>query len=89
MASIGPDHDVTTHDYANGKYSNGQNAPPNPPNANGQWHYESNSVGKPHQSMVSQVYNPSFYKIANPGPLGLISFALTTFVLGLYQCGAG
>jgi len=26
---------------------------------------------------------------ANPGPLGLISFALTTFVLGLYQCGAG
>ena len=47
-----------------------------------------NNVQKPHQSMVSQVYNPSF-KAANPGPLGLISFALTTFVLGLYQCGAG
>lgn len=26
---------------------------------------------------------------ANPAPLGLIGFALTTFVLGLYQCGAG
>ncbi|KAM0561787.1 hypothetical protein ACHAPJ_002958 [Fusarium lateritium] len=48
-----------------------------------------NNVQKPHQSMVSQVYNPSFFKVANPGPLGLISFALTTFVLGLYQCGAG
>lgn len=47
------------------------------------------AVAKPHQSMVSQVYDPPFYKVANPGPLGLISFALTTFVLGLYQCGAG
>ncbi|EQL00371.1 Gpr1 family protein [Ophiocordyceps sinensis CO18] len=44
---------------------------------------------KPHQSMVSQVSDPPFFKVANPGPLGLISFALTTFVLGLYQCGAG
>ncbi|PHH77688.1 hypothetical protein CDD82_3399 [Ophiocordyceps australis] len=44
---------------------------------------------KPHQSTVSQVTNPQFFKIANPGPLGQISFALTTFVLGLYQCGAG
>jgi len=26
---------------------------------------------------------------ANPGPLGLFGFATTTFVLGLYQCGAG
>jgi succinate-acetate transporter protein len=42
-----------------------------------------------HQATISQVYNPSFFKIGNPGPLGLISFALTTFVLGLYQCGAG
>lgn len=39
--------------------------------------------------MVSHVYNPPYYKIANPGPLGLISFALTTFALGLYNCGAG
>lgn len=39
--------------------------------------------------MVSQVMNPPFYKVANPGPLGLLSFAMTTFVLGLYQCGAG
>jgi len=42
-----------------------------------------------HQATISQVYNPDFFKIGNPGPLGLISFALTTFVLGLYQCGAG
>ncbi|KAH6983173.1 GPR1/FUN34/yaaH family-domain-containing protein [Ilyonectria sp. MPI-CAGE-AT-0026] len=46
-------------------------------------------LSRPHQSMVSQVLNPPYYRIANPGPLGLISFALTTFVLGLYQCGAG
>lgn len=44
---------------------------------------------KPFQSTVSQVYDPTFFKIANPGPLGLISFALTTFVLGFYQCGVG
>jgi len=44
---------------------------------------------KPHQSQVSQVNDPQFFKVANPGPLGLISFAMTTFVLGLYQCGAG
>lgn len=42
-----------------------------------------------HQSTVSQVYQPGFFKIGNPGPLGLISFALTTFALGLYQCGVG
>ncbi|KAI9147740.1 Ammonia transport outward protein 2 [Paramyrothecium foliicola] len=42
-----------------------------------------------HQSTVSQVYNPGFFKFANPGPLGLISFAITTFVLGMYQCGVG
>ncbi|GJN71500.1 GPR1/FUN34/yaaH family protein [Purpureocillium lilacinum] len=44
---------------------------------------------RPRQLTVSQVYDPQFFNIANPGPLGLISFALTTFVLGLYQCGAG
>lgn len=38
---------------------------------------------------VSQVPHPPFEKLANPGPLGLLSFAITTFVLGLYQCGAG
>jgi len=42
-----------------------------------------------HTAMVSQVPVPPFGKLANPGPLGLIGFALTTFVLGLYQCGAG
>ena len=30
----------------------------------------------------------AFGKVGNPGPLGLISFALTTFVLGIYQAGA-
>ncbi|EHK43913.1 uncharacterized protein TrAtP1_008361 [Trichoderma atroviride] len=48
-----------------------------------------NFQGRPHQAMVSQVYQPTLGKIGNPGPLGLIGFALTTFVLGLYQCGAG
>ncbi|EEP78198.1 conserved hypothetical protein [Uncinocarpus reesii 1704] len=38
---------------------------------------------------VSQVPHPPFEKLGNPGPLGLLSFAVTTFVLGLYQCGAG
>jgi succinate-acetate transporter protein len=42
-----------------------------------------------HQSTVSQVYNPNFFRFANPGPLGLISFAVTTLCLGLYQCGIG
>ncbi len=40
-------------------------------------------------AMVSQVLQPQYMKLANPGPLGLLSFALTTFVLGLYECGAG
>jgi len=38
---------------------------------------------------VSQVPAAPLSNLANPGPLGLIGFALTTFVLGLYQCGAG
>jgi hypothetical protein len=42
-----------------------------------------------HTGLVSQVPTPPFVKLGNPGPLGLIGFALTTFVLGLYQCGAG
>ncbi|PHH77960.1 hypothetical protein CDD80_7531 [Ophiocordyceps camponoti-rufipedis] len=44
---------------------------------------------KPHQATVSQVRDPRFFRLGNPGPLGLISFALTTFVLSLYLCGAG
>jgi Predicted membrane protein len=40
-------------------------------------------------AMVSQVLQPQFAKLANPGPLGLLSFAITTFVVGLYECGAG
>ena len=43
----------------------------------------------PHQATISQVYDPRVGKIANPGPLGLISFGITTFVLGFYQCGVG
>ena len=43
----------------------------------------------PRNYTVSQVPFPPYQKLANPGPLGLIGFALTTFVLGLYQCGAG
>ncbi|KAF7555126.1 hypothetical protein G7046_g6620 [Stylonectria norvegica] len=82
------------------RHQNGhQNAPPNgyqlgngPPNG-----YQMGPpnegrnpmLSRPHQSMVSHVYDPPYYRIANPGPLGLMSFALTTFVLGLYQCGAG
>lgn len=42
-----------------------------------------------HNPLVSQVPFPPYQKLANPGPLGLFGFALTTFVLGLYQCGAG
>ena len=40
-------------------------------------------------AMVSQVPQPQYMKLANPGPLGLLSFAITTFALGLYECGAG
>lgn len=72
---------------AHQQYTNGDGT-----NINGQHQHQPGNTGvlpKPHQSMVSQVYDPTFFKIANPGPLGLISFALTTFVLGLYQCGAG
>lgn len=40
-------------------------------------------------AMVSQVLQPQYMKLANPGPLGLLAFAITTFVVGLYECGAG
>jgi len=69
------------HDFAAGghnqHYENGHN---------GTQGLDQNRI---HQSTVSQVKNPDFFKVANPGPLGLISFALTTFVLGLFNCGAG
>ncbi|KAI6780228.1 uncharacterized protein J7T54_003007 [Emericellopsis cladophorae] len=38
-----------------------------------------------HRSTVSQVRDPQFFKVANPGPLGLISFAITTLCLGFYH----
>ena len=60
--------------------------------ANGEYHKDevpSSAHHHRHIATVSQVANPEFMKLANPGPLGLIGFALTTFVLGLYQCGAG
>lgn len=41
------------------------------------------------QQTVSQVASPVFTKLGNPGPLGLLSFAITTFVVGLLECGAG
>ena len=47
------------------------------------------NAGKQQTTTVSQVPLPPFTKLANPGPLGLIGFAITTFVLGLYECGAG
>lgn len=55
------------------------------------WDMEANhsSVRTIPRPYVSHVYDPTFFKIANPGPLGLISFALTTLVLGFYQCGVG
>ncbi|KAJ5086197.1 hypothetical protein N7532_010968 [Penicillium argentinense] len=39
--------------------------------------------------LVSQVPLPQYMKLANPGPPRLLAFALTMFVLGLYQFGAG
>jgi hypothetical protein len=46
-------------------------------------------VQDPNSQMVSQVLNPPYEKLGNPGPMGLYSFAITTFMLGLYHCGAG
>lgn len=46
-------------------------------------------VQDPNSRMVSQVLNPPYEKLGNPGPMGLYSFAITTFMLGLYHCGAG
>ncbi|OJD15889.1 hypothetical protein AJ78_03907 [Emergomyces pasteurianus Ep9510] len=55
--------------------------------------FEENSKGgtinQRRQHTVSLVPNPSYRKPANPGPLGLLGFATTTFVMALYQCGVG
>lgn len=46
-------------------------------------------VRDPNDRMVSQVISPPYEQLGNPGPMGLYSFAITTFMLGLYHCGAG
>jgi hypothetical protein len=83
---------------ANGNYTNGHgnvnshNTRDFAPNTQAYYqngYYENGGIPpKPHQATVSQVYYP-VSKPGNPGPLGLISFALTTFCLGFYQCGVG
>ncbi|KAL2210922.1 hypothetical protein CC79DRAFT_1319747 [Sarocladium strictum] len=80
-----------TNGHTNG-HTNGQSAHDFAPNERAYYqngHHENGGIPpKPHQSTVSQVYAP-VSKPGNPGPLGLISFALTTFCLGFYQCGVG
>lgn len=39
--------------------------------------------------MVSQVLHLQDMKFANLGSVGLLLLAIITFVLGLYECGAG
>ncbi|KAK0384476.1 hypothetical protein NLU13_8562 [Sarocladium strictum] len=72
-------------DFANGQQSTAPNEQAYYQNG---FHEHGGVLPKPHQATVSQVYAP-VSKPANPGPLGLISFALTTFCLGFYQCGVG
>lgn len=84
-----PQNQGYAHDgYAHG--TNGVNSAGGAPVSNGHYGHGHGShvPSVPRQSMVSQVYNPTVGKVGNPGPLGLISFALTTFVLGIYQAGA-
>lgn len=57
--------------------------------ANGAGHHDHTAAVAREGAMVSQVLQPQYTKLANPGPLGLLSFAITTFVVGLYECGAG
>ncbi|KAK5215737.1 hypothetical protein LTR47_011312 [Exophiala xenobiotica] len=49
---------------------------------------DENELHRQRTQLVSSVRPGPGIK-ANPGPLGLFGFATTTFVLGLYQCGAG
>lgn len=51
--------------------------------------HQHGTIHDAHQATVSQVARPEFMKLGNPGPLGLLAFAITTFVVGLYECGAG
>ena len=85
---------MATQAEARNDYVHGHNEPGTNGYHHGNYDAETAEVipgpsSKPHRSTVSQVYDPSFFKIANPGPLGLISFALTTLVLGFYQAGVG
>lgn len=59
------------------------------PLANRAEHHENQAASSRPGAMVSQVLQPQYTKLANPGPLGLLAFAITTFVVGLYECGAG
>jgi hypothetical protein len=72
--------ETATWDAAGEKIENGTNGTNGPTPA---------SARRPHQSTVSQVSAPVFTQLGNPGPLGLIAFAITTFVVGLLECGAG
>lgn len=76
------------HGHEAGNFSNGTNGHGSD-YTNGQHFGDTTPTVPKHQGTISQVIQPDFFKVANPGPLGLISFALTTFVLGLYQCGVG
>lgn len=40
-------------------------------------------------TMMFQVLQPQFTKMTNPGPLGILSFAIITFTIGLYECRSG
>ena len=42
-----------------------------------------------HQDTMTPSPYLAHVKSASAGPLGLFSFGLTTFVMGLYKCGAG
>lgn len=57
--------------------------------AGGAGHHGRVAAAPRQSAMVSQVLQPQYMKLANPGPLGLLAFAITTFVVGLYECGAG
>lgn len=59
-----------------------------PLQADGAGNYDPTTTSR-QGAMVSQVLQPQYMKLANPGPLGLLAFAITTFVIGLYECGVG
>ena len=56
--------------------------------------YLDNSRGSQMTTGHQHVYNRSHLsqahmRRANPAPLGMLGFAITTLILGLYKCGAG